>query len=215
VHYRNSASAAEAAIVEMNAARPGSAAGFQAELQDIEALSILVEKTVDCFGGLDALVNNASSFFPTPVGVIGQDDWENLVGGNLKAPLFLTQAAAPHLKARRGAVVNITDIHAERPLKGFSLYSATKAALVGLTRALALDLAPEIRVNAVSPGPVLWPNDDFFDEAERKRIVAGTLLKRAGCPEDIARAVRFLLNDAPYITGQVINVDGGRSIHME
>lgn len=215
LHYRNSASAAEAAIAEMNAARPGSIVGFQAELRDIEALSILVEKTVDWFGGLDALVNNASSFFPTPVGAIGQDDWENLVGGNLKAPLFLTQAAAPHLKARHGAVVNITDIHAGRPLKGFPLYSATKAALVGLTRALALDLAPEIRVNAVSPGPILWPNDDFFDEAARERIIAGTLLKHVGCPEDIARAVRFLLNDAPYITGQVINVDGGRSVHME
>ena len=214
VHYRTAVADAEAIAAELNALRPGSALCQQADLLDIEALSALVANTVAHFGRLDALVNNASSFFATPIGSIDQAAWDDLVGSNLKAPLFLTQAAAPYLKAAHGAVVNIIDIHAERPLAGYPLYCAAKAGLLGLTRALAIELAPEVRVNAVAPGPILWPDDSAFDGGTRERIVAHTLLKHEGSPHDIARTVRFLLNDAPYITGQVINVDGGRTAHL-
>jgi len=214
VHYRTASQAAEAIVAELNALRPGSAVCQQADLLDIEALSVLVSNTVEHFGRLDALVNNASSFFATPLGTIDLAAWDDLVGSNFRAPLFLTQAAAPHLKSAHGAVVNITDIHAERPLAGYPLYCAAKAALLGLTRALAIELAPEVRVNAVAPGPILWPDDGAFAGEERERIVAHTLLKHAGSPQDIARTVRFLLNDASYVTGQVINVDGGRTTHL-
>ena len=214
VHYRTAAAAAAAITAELNAVRPGSALCRQADLLDIEALSALVAATVAHFGRLDALVNNASSFFATPLGKITLADWDDLLGSNLKAPLFLTQAAAPYLKAAHGAVVNITDIHAERPLAGYPLYCAAKAGLLGLTRALAIELAPEVRVNAVAPGPILWPDDSAFDGEARERIVAHTLLKHSGSPQDIALAVRFMLNDAPYVTGQVINVDGGRTAHL-
>ena len=162
-------------------------------------------------------MNNASSFFATPLGTIDTQAWDDLIGSNLKAPLFLTQAAAPYLKAARGAVVNITDIHAERPFAGYPLYCAAKAALIGLTRALAVELAPEVRVNGVAPGPVLWPESEgesHFDPAERERIIAHTLLKHAGSPADIARAVRYLICDATYTTGQILNVDGGRTTHL-
>jgi pteridine reductase len=214
VHYRTATEAAIAITAELNAQRPGSALCQQADLLDIRALSDLIARTVEHFGRLDALVNNASSFFSTPIGSIDLADWNNLIGSNLQAPLFLTQAAVPHLKATHGAVVNITDIHAERPLAGYPLYSVAKAGLLGLTRALAIELAPEIRVNAVAPGPILWPDDAAFDDQSRERIVAHTLLKHEGSPHDIARTVKFLLNDAPYITGQVINVDGGRTAHL-
>ncbi|MBI4742050.1 MAG: pteridine reductase [Betaproteobacteria bacterium] len=214
LHYRSSAQAAGALAAELNALRPGSAACLPADLLDMGALPRLVADTVARFGRLDALVNNASSFFPTPLGGIGLDAWDDLIGSNLKAPLFLTQAAAPYLRERRGAVVNITDIHAERPLAGYPLYCAAKAGLLGLTRALALELAPEVRVNAVAPGPILWPDDGAFGSAARRDIVAHTLLRREGSPADIARTVRFLLDDAPYVTGQVINVDGGRTAHL-
>jgi len=218
IHYRTAIVDAEAIAAELNVLRPGSALCQQADLLDIEALSALVKNTVAHFGRLDALVNNASTFFATPLASIDQAAWDDLIGSNLKAPLFLTQAAAPYLKAARGAVVNITDIHAERPLAGYPLYCAAKAGLLGLTRALAIDLAPEVRVNAVAPGPILWPDDSevngSFDQKTRDQIVAHTLLKHEGSPHDIARTVRFLLNDAPYITGQVINVDGGRTAHL-
>ncbi len=214
VHYRTAAEAAATIVVELNALRPGSAHLQQADLLDVAALSALVENTVAHFGRLDALVNNASSFSPTPLGQIDLMAWDDLVGSNFKAPLFLTQAAAPYLKAAHGAVVNITDIHAERPLAGYPLYCAAKAGLLGLTRALAIEMAPEVRVNAVAPGPILWPDETLFDNAMRDKIVEHTLLKRSGSPQDIARAVRFLLDDASYITGQVINVDGGRTAHL-
>lgn len=214
VHYREAAAAAQALVDDMNAKRVGSAISLQADLLDGEACSTLVENSTAHFGRLDALVNNASSFFATPLGSIDESDWLDLVGSNLKAPLFLTQAAAPHLRQTRGAVVNITDIHAERPLAGYPLYCAAKAGLLGLTRALAVELAPEVRVNAVAPGPILWPDDAVFDAEARERIVNHTLLKRAGSPQDIARTVRFLFNDAAYVTGQVLNVDGGRTAHL-
>jgi len=214
IHYRTAQAAAEAMAAEFNALRPDSALCQQTDLLDIDALSVLIETTVTHFGRLDALVNNASSFYATPLGEIDLAAWDDLVGSNLKAPLFLTQAAAPYLKAAHGAVKNITDIHAERPLAGYPLYCAAKAGLLGLTRALAIELAPEVRVNAVAPGPILWPDDGTFDHEVRERIVAHTLLKHAGSAQDIARAVRFLLDDGSYITGQVINVDGGRTAHL-
>ena len=214
LHYRKAADDARALAGELNAQRPGSAFCQAADLLDLGALSALVDVTLEQFGRLDALVNNASSFFATPLGQIDLAAWDDLIGSNLRAPLFLTQAAAPHLRATCGAVVNITDIHAERPLATYPLYCAAKAGLLGLTRALAIELAPEVRVNAVAPGPILWPDDDAFDNAQREQIVAHTLLQRTGSPHDIAQAVRFLLDDAAYVTGQVLNVDGGRSAHL-
>ena len=214
VHYRLAADAAEALVSELNAIRADSACRFQTDLLDTAALPGLVAFALEHFGRLDALVNNASSFFPTPLATIDAAAWDDLIGSNLRAPLFLSQAAAPHLKAVHGAIVNITDIHAERPLAGFPLYCAAKAGLLGLTRALAVELAPEVRVNAVAPGPILWPDDTSFSHEARDHIVDHTLLKRSGSPQDIARTVRFLLNDAPYVTGQVINVDGGRTAHL-
>ncbi len=193
VHYHQASAAAEALVAELNSIRPASAACVQADLREVETLPRLVASTVDRFGRLNALVNNASSFFPTPLGSIDLAAWDELIGSNLKAPLFLTQAAAPYLLAARGAVVNITDIHAERPLAGYPLYCAAKAGLLGLTRALAIELAPLVRVNAVAPGPILWPENGLFDSAARAEIVAHTLLESAGCPQDVARAVHYLL----------------------
>jgi pteridine reductase len=212
IHYRASAADAKSIKDQLNAQRAGSAATVQAELLETETLPSLVLQTLDTFGRLDALINCASTFYPTTLSEVSETAWSELIGSNLKAPLFLSQAAAPHLRATRGAIVNITDIHAERPLKGYVAYNVAKAGLRGLTHALARDLAPEVRVNAVAPGAVLWPDDGQFSETEREAVVAHAPLKREGTPDDIARAVRFLLVDAPYITGQTINVDGGRHI---
>ena len=215
IHCRASCAEAERLAGELNAARADSAAVFAADLTDTAALPGLVAAAVARFGRLDGLVNNASSFFPTPVGQIDEEAWADLAGSNLKAPLFLAQAAAPHLAAAGGCIVNITDVHAERPLKGYPVYSAAKGGLLALTRALAIELAPAVRVNAVAPGAIQWPeNDTDFPADEQAAIVAHTLLKRVGSPDDIARTVRFLVFDAPYITGQVINVDGGRTAHL-
>lgn len=217
LHYRASADEAMALAAELNQARPQSAACVQADLGDAAQLPRLVAAAIEHFGRLDALVNNASSFYATPIGGIDEAAWQDLIGSNLKGPLFLSQAAAPYLKETRGAIINITDIHAERPLKNYPLYCAAKAGLLGLTRALALELAPEVRVNAVAPGPIKWPDGAAagdFDAEARAAIITRTFLKREGSPGDIARTVRFLLFDAPYVTGQVINVDGGRSLHL-
>lgn len=214
VHYRHSRDEAEALVAALERLRPGSALALQADLLDCAALPRLVEAVVAHFGRLDGLVNNASSFFPTALGDIDEAAWGDLIGSNLKAPLFLAQAAAPHLTASGGAIVNIVDIHAERPLKGYPLYCAAKAGLLGLTRALALELAPRVRVNGVAPGAIEWPDDGQFPPQERERIVAHTLLGRVGSPSDIARTVRFLLFDAPYVTGQILPVDGGRSAYL-
>jgi pteridine reductase len=215
IHYRSSAYDAEALAAELNAVRADSSAAFKADLLDVAALPPLVAAVVARFGRLDGLVNNASSFFPTKVGAVDTAAWDDLMGSNLKAPLFLAQAAAPHLRAAGGCIVNITDIHAERPLKGFPVYCAAKGGLLNLTRSLAIELAPAVRVNAVAPGPIEWPDDEVsFPPAERAAIVEHTLLKRVGSPADIAHTVKFLVFDAPYITGQVINVDGGRTAHL-
>ncbi|MFO1317483.1 MAG: pteridine reductase [Burkholderiales bacterium] len=212
LHYRSSAGEARLLSAELNHVRGNSVALIQADLLDLPKLPSLVEQTLHTFGRLDGLVNNASSFFATPLPDITIAQFDDLVGTNLRAPLFLAQAAAPALRRAGGAIVNIADIHAERPLKNYVVYSVAKAALVGLTRSLARELAPEVRVNAVAPGPVLWPEDDSFDELSRQRIISQTPLKREGTPEDIATAVAFLLEDARYVTGETINVDGGRNI---
>jgi pteridine reductase len=219
IHFRSSALAAEELAGTLNATRTAgageSAAVFAADLSNMAALPELVESVVARFGRLDGLINNASSFFATSIGTIDMTAWDDLIGSNLKAPLFLSQAAAPHLDRSGGCIVNITDIHAERPLKGYPLYCAAKAGLLGLTRALALELGPRVRVNAVSPGAIEWPQSQSdFPPAERAAIIDHTLLKRVGSPADVARAVKFLVFDAPYITGQVINVDGGRTAYL-
>lgn len=214
IHYRSSAAEADALAAGLNAARPDSAACFAGDLLDLEALPGLIAAVVTRFGRLDGLVNNASSFYPTPLGQITAAQWTDLMGSNLQAPLFLAQAAASHLRAAGGAIVNIVDIHAERPLAGYPVYSAAKAGLQGLTRALAIELAPEVRVNGVAPGPIQWPEDGQFAPEERAAIVRHVLLRREGSPADIAGAVRYLLLDAPYVTGQILAVDGGRSAHL-
>lgn len=215
LHYHSSEQEAQQLCDELHVQRADSVQCVRADLLDLNALSHMVESVVRHFGRLDALVNNASSFFPTPLADIGEQHWNDLVGTNLKAPLFLAQAAAAELRRRHGAIVNIVDIHAERPMHGHLLYSVAKSGLAGLTRALAQELAPQVRVNAVAPGVIMWPEGEAWADVEmRRKIVAHTLLKREGEPEDIARTVRFLLGDAPYITGQIINVDGGRSINL-
>jgi pteridine reductase len=213
LHYRDSAADADALAAELNALRAKSAATVKAELLAPIAPRALVSAALESFGGLDLLVNNASAFFPVALGAIEPSHWEELIGANLRAPLFISQEAAPHLAKGQGAIVNIVDIHAERPLKGYSVYSIAKAGLAALTRSLALELAPQVRVNGVAPGAIAWPEDGQFDPEERRRILATTPLGRVGSPEDIAQAVHFLAC-APYVTGQVLAVDGGRSIFI-
>ena len=211
IHYRSSASAATALADEFNGIRARSAAIFAAHLLNADAPDKLIAATLLEFGRLDILINNASSFYPTPIGQITLPQWDDLIGSNLKAPLFLAQAAAPSLRAQRGLIINMIDIHALRPLKAHLVYSAAKAGLAMLTRSLARELGPEIRVNGIAPGPVLWPEGEM-DEELKSAIIAKTALKRHGTPQDIARTALFLAKDAPYITGQIIAVDGGRSI---
>jgi pteridine reductase len=215
IHYRSSADEAMALRDELNELRPGSAAVFQADLLDLDALPVLVREVICEFTRLDALVNNASSFYATPLTEIDRTQWDDLLGTNLKAPLFLAQAAAAELRRRHGCIVNIVDIHAERPMHGHLLYSVAKAGLVALTRGLAQELAPQVRVNAIAPGVIVWPEGDAWQDPEqRRKIVAHTLLKREGEPDDIAQAAVFLTQNSPYITGQIITVDGGRSVNI-
>jgi len=215
IHCHASLYDALALRAELNEKRPDSACTVQADLMEISTLPRVVEETVKHFGHLDALVNNASSFYPTPLDKMTEQQWNDLLGTNLRAPLFLAQAAAPELRRRHGCIVNIVDIHADFPMHGHLLYNVAKTGLAGLTRALAQELAPQIRVNGVSPGVNLWPESEMWqDEEQRRKIIAHTLLKREGEPDDIARTVKFLIADAPYITGQVIAVDGGRSINL-
>jgi pteridine reductase len=215
LHFNRSGIEAQLLCGELNLARAGSCAVVQGDLLDVSTLSRIVDEAASAFGRLDALVNNASSFHATPFGKITERDWEDLIGTNLRAPLFLAQAAAPRLREARGAIVNIVDIHAERPLKDFLVYSVAKSGLAGLTRSLAIEMGPEVRVNGVSPGTILWPDDDdHFSRAEQMRIVGQTPLARVGSPEDVAGAVKYLLFDAPFVTGQILAVDGGRSTNL-
>ncbi|MFL9611217.1 pteridine reductase [Methylobacillus sp. Pita2] len=215
IHYRSSDDEARTLQSELNLQRPNSVAIIQGDLLRLSVLPKLVQETVQHFGRLDALINNASSYYPSELGSINEHQWEDLIGPNLKAPLFLSQAAAPELRKTHGSIINITDMHVERPKKGYIVYSVAKAGLVTLTKSLAHELAPEVRVNAVAPGPVLWPeNNPQFDEVYRQRVISQTLLKRIGEGDDVAKAVRFLLQDAPFITGHVIAVDGGRSLNL-
>jgi pteridine reductase len=212
VHHRNSGPDADALAAELNAQRAGSVILLQADLLQTAALPGLVDRTLATFGRLDVLINNASTFYPTAVGAITEAHWDDLLGTNLKAPLFLSQAAAPALTQSQGLVLNIVDIHGLRPLKNFPVYSSAKAGLVMLTHALARELAPAVRVNAIAPGPVMFP-DQGLTEEKKTDIIERTLLKRRGSPDDIARAVLYFVADAPYVTGQVLAVDGGRSVH--
>lgn len=212
IHYRHSSGAAEQLNDELNQQRSNSSAIAQADLINIDNHAQLIETCVQHFGRLDVLVNNASTFYPTPVGAITLADWEDLLGSNLKAPLFLSQTATPQLKKNRGCIINIVDIHAERPLKEHTVYCAAKAGLVMLTKSLARELAPDIRVNGVAPGAILWPEQSMGDETKAS-ILSRIALKRQGQPTEIAKAVAFLASDASYTTGQILNVDGGRSLY--
>ncbi len=215
IHYRASAAEARALAKALNVSRAGSATCVKGDLLDAKTPPALVAACIAVFGRLDVLVNNASSFYPTPVGKMSERAWADLIGTNLKAPLFIAQAAAAELKKRRGCIVNIVDIHAEFPLKDYVMYSIAKGGLATLTRSLARELAPAVRVNGVSPGPILWPDSDIWKNPKaRRNIVDRTALKRVGEPDDIARAVEFLIAGAPYVTGQIIAVDGGRSISL-
>jgi pteridine reductase len=211
IHFHHSATDAQRLRDELNAARGNSASTIQGDLLDAARLPEIVASAVATFGRLDALVNNASSFYSTPLGSISLAQWDDLIGTNLKAPLFLAQAAAPHLRQARGLIVNMIDIHAQRPLPAHPVYSTAKAGLAMLTRSLARELGPEVRVNGIAPGPILWP-EAGIDPQLQEEIIAKTQLKRSGSPEDIVRAVLFFAKDAPYVTGQILAVDGGRSV---
>ena len=212
LHYRGAQAEMDALLASLNDARHDSAIALQAELAEFDRLPELVARSVGRFGRLDALVNNASAFYPTPIGMTTPAQWDDLFASNARAPFFLAQAAAPHLTATRGGIVNLVDIHAEQPLRGHAVYGMAKAALRMLTKSLALDLAPEVRVNAIAPGAILWP-EQGKDEASQQALIARTPLGRTGTPEEIAATVAWLLSDAAgYVTGQTLRVDGGRGI---
>jgi pteridine reductase len=211
LHCRHSRAELDALITGLERERPGSTFALQADLGDIAEIAPLIAAAVGRFGRLDALVNNASAFYPTPVGSATPEQWDELFGANARAPFFLAQAAAPHLGDRAGAIVNLVDIYAERPLPQHAIYCMSKAALAMMTKALALDLAPSVRVNGIAPGAVLWP-DAGKSTADQARLVEHTPLKRTGTPDDIAAAVLWLLRDAPFVTGEIVRVDGGRHL---
>lgn len=215
VHFHNSENSANTLVRLLNERRPQSAEKFRGNLEDEDFLRCLPDYVGARFGRIDALVNNASSYFKTPIGSINVAAWDNLINTNMRAPLLLSQACVPFLKSTSGTIVNITDIHAEFPARNYTVYSVAKAGLLGLTRSLAIELAPEIRVNAVAPGAIKWPKGQIFSVMEKRKIIRNTLLKKMGGPEDIARTVGFLVAEAPYVTGQVINVDGGRTLCID
>lgn len=211
LHYRGSREQAQALQKELNDKRKDSVILIQADLHITNGLSALIEESVKAWGHLDVLINNASSFYPTEINKATENQWDDLMGSNLKAPFFLSQAAAPHLKKSKGCIINIVDIHAERPLKTFPIYSMAKAGLAMMTKSLACELGPEIRVNGVAPGAILWPEN--LDEVAQQRIVSRTFLKRQGEPADISKTILYLIENADYVTGQIIAVDGGRSLN--
>jgi pteridine reductase len=210
LHHRHSSTEAAALKAELEQLRPDSVLVVQADLAEFDRLPELVAKTVGRFGRLDALVNNASAFYPTPIGSVLPAQWDELFASNARAPFFLAQAATPHLRNAQGAIVNMLDVYAERPLKNYTVYCMAKAALAMMTLSLARELAPEVRVNGVAPGAVLWPEGKA--PADQQALIAVTPLQRAGTPEDVADAVRWLLQDARFTTGQIVRVDGGRSL---
>ncbi len=211
IHYRSSKEEAHQLQQELHQTRAESVMLICGDLLNTAKLGNLVHETVGAFGRLDVLINNASSFYPTPFGKAGEKEWEDLIGSNLKAPFFLSQAAAPHLKKTGGCIINMADIHGKQPLKTYPIYSIAKAGVVMLTKSLARELGPEVRVNAIAPGTILWPENEL-DEMAKQRIISRAPQKRSGNPDDIAKAILFLIRDASYITGQVIAVDGGRSV---
>jgi pteridine reductase len=212
VHYRNSSDDAETLCAELNQLRQDSCITLQGDLNTIDSMPAMIKTIINKMGRLDILVNNASTFYPTPMGEITEKHWNDLFGSNLKAPLFLSQAAMPYLKASQGCIVNIVDIHGFRPMKNYPVYSAAKAGLLMLTQSLARELGADIRVNGVAPGAILWPEMDA-NQSDQQELLDKIALKRAGTPEDIAKTVLFLVRDADYITGQVIAVDGGRILN--
>lgn len=212
VHYHSSNEAANALAAELNANRPGSVVTLQADLLNLEQLENLAEQAQAVWGGLDVLINNASMFYPQSVGDTTEKNWDELLGSNLKAPFFLSKALEKTLRERKGCIVNLVDIHAERGLLGYPVCSIAKAGVAGMTRMLAKEFAPAIRVNGVAPGAILWATHDT-DSERQQDILNRVALKRLGEPLDIAKAVRFLIQDADYITGQIINVDGGRTLN--
>jgi len=210
IHFRHSAAEARSLADELNDTRPNSVVLVEGDHENSEDCATLAQQAIEAFGRMDALINNASAFFPTPIGEVTNDQWETLMGVNLKAPFFLSQACAKALASTHGAIINLTDIYAERPLPHHPVYSASKAGLVALTRSLAQELGPNVRVNAIAPGAIIWPESGDSEENQNE-IIRRTPLGRLGEPQDIAGTVMFLLRDAPFITGQIINVDGGRS----
>ena len=213
LHYRNSRQQALELQAELNEQRENSVILIQADLLDTVKLKSLVKQGIEQWGRLDILVNNASSFYPTPMGKVTEKDWDDLIGSNMKAPFFLSQIAAPYLEKQKGCIINIVDIHAQRPMAGHSVYNMAKAGLAMLVKTLAFELGPNIRVNGVSPGAIMWPAQEM-DDITKQRIVSRTYLKRKGSAEDIAKTVLFLASNADYITGQIIAVDGGRSLYL-
>ncbi|MEK7222925.1 MAG: pteridine reductase [Pseudomonadota bacterium] len=214
IHYHTSEKAAHALQEELHKNRPESVMLVRGDLNSGERQARnLVFETVESFDRLDVLINNASRFYPTPVGEATESQWDDIVGTNLKAPYFLAQAAVPHLRKTGGSIVNIADIYGDRPLIGYLIYSVAKAGVIMLTKALARELGPDIRVNAIAPGVILWPESDL-DEMSKQRIISRTPLKRSGEPDDVARTALFLIRDAGFITGQVLAVDGGRWVVM-
>ncbi len=212
IHYRRSADSAKRLQTKLELDRPDSAFLVQADLGEPQVCAQTIADSIDQAGRLDCLVNNASAFFPTPIDTADEKDWETLMGANLKAPLFLSQAALPHLRKTEGCIINLIDIYANRPLRDHPIYIASKAGLAALTRSLAIDAAP-VRVNGIAPGAILWPENIGGDSEDGKqRLIARTPLKRLGKPSDIAKTALFLAKDAPFITGQIISVDGGRSV---
>jgi len=213
LHYRHSSDEADALAKDLEQQRPNSTLLLQADLANLAALPSLIEKLLAHFGRLDALINNASAFYATPLDSATPTQWNELFASNAQAPFFLTQAAIPALREARGGIVNMLDIYAERPLAGYTLYCMAKASLAAMTRSLALELGPDIRVNGIAPGAVLWPAEGKSDE-EQNELLSRTPLKRAGTPEDVASAILWLLRDAHYTTGQVVHVDGGRTLSI-
>ena len=217
IHCRNSRQQAETLAQQLNQQRDNSAIVLSADLSQINRLPQLVEQAHAQWQRLDVVINNASTFYPSVVGEVDEAHWQDLMDSNLRAPFFLSQAAAPYLKAAHGSIINIVDIHADKPLTGHPVYCMAKAGLVMMTKSLACELGPEVRVNAVAPGAILWPEAELgateLTQQQKQRIVDKTFLKRQGKPQDIATAILYLVRDATYVTGQILAVDGGRSQH--